>query len=160
MQPIIINFETSGLGRVGFDVKVSTADRKSLRSVIFKLDSGSDFTTLSRKSLKVLGYTTEFLQNCPVHKGGASAAAEGLKLQLRYITNASIKLGDRELQGCRIYFSLDTNLRNLFGCDILKYFNREIDYDKGELRLIERATAPLFAAGETPIHIYTLDTPL
>jgi hypothetical protein len=57
-------------------------------------------------------------------------------------------------------FSLDANLRNLFGCDILKYFNWEIDYDKGELRLTQRTSAPLLVAGETQIHIYTLDTPL
>jgi hypothetical protein len=160
MQPIIINFETSGLGRVGFSADVSTANGKSFDDVDFKLDSGSDFTTISRDDLFDLGYTLEFLQSCPIYEGGASTASEGLKLQLRYITDVSIKFGDREIKGCRIYFSLDTNLRNLFGCDILKYFNREIDYDKGELRLMQRAAMPQLIVGETPLHIYTLDMPL
>jgi hypothetical protein len=141
---------------VEFSADVSTANGKSFDTFGFKLDSGSDFTTISRNDLRTLGYTAEFLQNCPIYAGGVSTASEGLKLQLRYITNISIKLGDRELQGCRIYFSLDTNLRNLFGCDILKYFNWETDYDKGELRLMQRASSPQLTHGETPLHIYTL----
>ncbi|MDR0220047.1 MAG: retropepsin-like domain-containing protein [Lachnospiraceae bacterium] len=132
--------------------------RKSLHLVKFKLDSGSDFTTINQDDLYDLGYTLEFLQNCPIHASGASTASDGLKLQLRYITDVSIKLGDRELQGCRIYFSCDTNLRNLFGCDILKYFNWETNYDKGELRLTQRDSAPLLLPDEIPLQIYTFDT--
>jgi hypothetical protein len=138
---------------------VSTAEGLSLRPIDFKLDSGSDFTTMSCNDLYDLGYTAEFLQNCPTYAGGASAASEGLSLRLRYISNVSIKFGDRELQGSRIYFSLETNLRNLFGCDILKYFNREIDYDNGEMRLTQRAEVPQLAPGETLLHIYALAEP-
>jgi hypothetical protein len=156
MQPIVIPFNQSGLGRVDFDAKVSTADGKSLGDVAFKLDSGSDFTTMSRDALMALGYTLEYLQGCPVYASEASTASEGLQLQLRYIKNVSIKFSDRELQGCRVYFCLDTSLRNLFGCDILKYFNWEIDYDDGELRLTPRALMPKPTPCETPLHIYTL----
>ena len=41
-------------------------------------------------------------------------------------------------------------------CDMQKYFNREIDYDKCELRLTQRASAPELADGENPIQIYNL----
>jgi hypothetical protein len=98
MQPIIIPFAPSGLGRVEFTASVLAGDRKSLGNVDFKLDSGSDFTTISCDDLKKLGYTQEFLQGCPVHANVASIATEEITLQLQYITDVSIKFGDRELQ--------------------------------------------------------------
>ena len=156
MQPIIIPLQPSGLGRVEFPAEISTGDRKTFESVDFKLDSGSDFTTLSCRALDGLGYTQEFLQGCPFHSNLVSTAGEDFNLRLQYITDVSIKFGDRELQGCRIFFALGTKLRNLFGSDLLKYFNREIDYDAGELRLKQRASVPELTVGEKPIHIYTL----
>jgi hypothetical protein len=156
MQSIIIPFKKSGLGRVEFFADVSTADGKALRRVEFKLDSGSDFTTISRDDLRTLGYTPDFLQSCPVHPDGVFAASDGPLIRLRYINNVSVKFGDREIQGCCMFFSLEVNLRNLFGCDILKYFNREVDYDKGEFRLTQRPQAPLLTPGEAPLQIYTL----
>ena len=157
MVPIIIDFTPGNLGRVVFAVKVMTSDRKSLRSVMFKLDSGSDFTTLSVRALAQLGYTNEFLRTCPFHSLRASTASGGSVLPLQYISNVSIVFGDRELQGCRIYFALGTTLRSLFGSDILKYFNREIDYDSGELRLTERINMPQLSQGEAPIQIYSVE---
>jgi predicted aspartyl protease len=156
MQPIIIGFRPSGLGRVEFSADVLTGDMKTLGSVLFKLDSGSDFTTISCKDLEELGYPQEFLQNCPVYGSDASTATEELRLQLRYIAGVSIKFGDRELQGCRIYFALGTELRSLFGSDIMKYFNWEVNYDENKLRLTQRTALPQMAADEKPIQIYTL----
>ena len=47
--PIVINFKPSNLGRVNFELDVRRADGLSHRRVMFKLDSGSDFTTLSMR---------------------------------------------------------------------------------------------------------------
>jgi hypothetical protein len=156
MQPISVPFTPSGLGRVEFTAGVSTADRKSFYSVNFKLDSGSDFTTISCNDLIKLGYTQDFLQNCPLYANEASTATEELKLQLRYITDVSLKFGDRELQGCRIFFAPDTELRSLFGSDVLKYFNWEVNYDESKLKLTQRASVPALTLGEKPIQIYNL----
>ena len=156
MQPIVISFPQSTLGRVEFAAEVSTGDRMSLDSVDFKLDSESDFTTLSCHDLEDLGYSLDFLQRCPFHTNHASTADGELKLQLQYISGVSIKFGDRELQGCRVYFALGTKLRSLLGSDILKYFNREIDYDKCELRLTQRTSSPELASGEDTIQVYYL----
>ena len=153
MEPIIIPFIPSSLGRVEFDAQVQTGDGLSLNTVTFKLDSGSDFTTLSCKDLEFLGYTQEFLKACPFHHNAASAASDDIKLLLQYITNISIKFGGHELKGCRIFFILGTKLRSLFGSDILKYFNREVNYDKGELRLNKTVITPTLSEGETPIRI-------
>jgi hypothetical protein len=157
MHTIIIPFEPSSLGRVVFLAEVMTGDRKTLRDVIFKLDSGSDFTTLSCDDLDVLGYDMEYLKACPHHDTHASTASDDLILPLQFISDVSIKFGDRELQGCRVFFALGTNLRSLFGSDILKYFNREINYDDGELRLLELKNKPSLSSGEKPIQIYTVE---
>jgi hypothetical protein len=158
MLPIVIDFTSSNLGRVEFDADVMTGDRKSLRSVEFKLDSGSDFTTLSCDDLEMLGYERKYLESCLYHNTHASTASEDLVLPLQYISDVSIKFGERELQGCRIFFALGTNLRSLFGSDILKYFNREVSYDLNELRLTELKSKPMLSPGEKLIQIYTLSS--
>jgi hypothetical protein len=156
MQPITVSFQPNSLGRVIFSAEVMTGDCKSFDSIEFKLDSGSDFTTLSCEDLNDLGYSEEFLQSQPFRETLASAASTELTLHLQYIDSVSIKLGDRELQNCRIFFALGTKLRSLFGSDILKYFNREIDYDAGKFKLTQRATAPELAVGENALQIYEL----
>jgi len=158
MVPIVIEFTPDSLGRVEFDAQIMTADRKSLKKVRFKYDSGSDFTTVSCDDLIRLGYTQEFLQSCPYHFAGATLATNEHRTKLQYISNVSIKFGERELQHCRIFFAFGTTLRNLFGSDILKYFNREICYDCGELILSERKQSPGLSKGETQIEIYSIGT--
>ena len=157
MPPIIIPFTPNDVGRVLFDAHISTSDNKSLKRVEFKLDYGSDFTTISCDDLESLGYSGEYLKSCPVHEGGASLAADELNVPLQYITNVSIKFGDRELQHCRIFFALDTGLRSLFGTDILKYFKGEICYDTGKITLSERSKKPGLLEGEKEIEIYSFE---
>jgi len=158
MPPIIIPFTPNYLGRVIFNADVITGDLKSFDRVVFKLDSGSDFTTIEFAVLLSLGYTREFLKNCPSHDEVISTAYQDNKKPLQYISNISIKFEDRELQGCRIFFALDSNLKSLFGSDILKYFNWGVNYDEGIFHLNERKNAPLLQENEHPIHIYSLET--
>ncbi|MDR2599643.1 MAG: hypothetical protein LBC73_05150 [Oscillospiraceae bacterium] len=157
MQPIVIPFIPTSLGRVEFTAGVMTGDRKTFKLVEFKLDSGSDFTTISCDDLEELGYSEEYLKSCPHHSTYASTASDDLVLPLQYISDVSIKFEDRELQGCRIFFALGTKLRSLFGSDILKYFNREINYDSCELRLIELKSKPILSVKEKPIRIYSIE---
>ena len=63
MQPIVVAFPVTALGRVEFDAEVLTSDKMSLNTVTFKLDSGSDFTTLSCDDLTMLGYDIKFLRS-------------------------------------------------------------------------------------------------
>jgi hypothetical protein len=157
MQPIIIPFSPCNLGRVIFDAQVMTGDRKTFGDVKFKLDSGSDFTTISCDDLEMLGYEEDYLKSRAYHPLNASTASEDLILPLQYITDVSIKFMDREIQGCRVFFAIGTKLGNLFGSDILKYFNREINYDKGELKLLDLKSKPVLSPGEKPIQIYSIE---
>jgi hypothetical protein len=157
MEPISIKFISSSLGRVEFDTLVIPGNRKRLKKVRFLMDSGSDFTTLSRRNLDNLGYTQEFLESCPFHTVGTKLAMGEQRKPLQYIENVSFRFGDnRELQCCRIFFSLERELDNFFGSDILKYFNREVNYDTGILKLSERESEPGLCTGEVPIQICTI----
>jgi len=156
MGSIIIPFDFNSLGRVDFIADVMTSDYKSFDGVRFKLDSGSDFTTIDSKDLYTLGYTHEFLESCPFHHLSATTASSDIRLQ--YIKNVSIKFNEREIQNCRIFFALDSQLRSLFGSDILKYFNWGVNYDKKVLLLDKTENVPTLSEGEEPLHIYTIES--
>ena len=102
--PIIIPFEHSDLGRVEFFLQVQTGDGLSLDDVAFKLDSGSDFTTLSCEDLKNLGYTQEFLQACPFHHVSASAASADIEFRLQYLESIAIKFGEHDIERLPDFF--------------------------------------------------------
>ena len=155
MEQISIPFNYNSLGRVDFIADVLTGDCKSFKSVWFKLDSGSDFTTISCDDLYNLGYTRKFLEGCAYHATSASTASSDIRLH--YINNISLKFEYREIQSCRIFFALDSQLRSLFGSDILKYFNREVNYDEGMLWLTRTKKAPGLSEGELPLQIYTIE---
>ena len=155
MGSIIIPFDFNSLGRVDFFADVMTSDFRSFKGVRFKLDSGSDFTTIDAGDLHNLGYTRQFLENCPFHRLSARTASRDIRLQ--YVENVSIKFGEREIQSCRIFFALGSKLRSLFGSDILKYFNWSVNYDKKVLRLDKTESIPALSEGEEPLHIYTAE---
>lgn len=157
MGPLIIPFVPNNLGRVWINVNMLTKDRKSLEKIRFKLDSGSDFTTINVKDLGVLGYTQDFLKTCPFHENYATTASDNIKFSLQYITDISLRFEDREIKGCRIFFSLGTGLRSLLGCDILKYFDWEVNYTSGEFRLKETLDKPQLSKGESLLQIYSLE---
>jgi len=154
MLPIVITFMPSVLGRVVFEAEVLTADRLTLDTVTFKLDTGSDFTTLSCKALASLGYTDEILSTCSIY---GTATTGGGNVLLQYIDNVSIKFGDREIQGCRVFFALGTKLSSLFGSDILKHFTYTVDNELCEFRMSATKRVVTTQAGDPQIQIYSLD---
>ena len=154
MSPIIVKFKPRSTGRVELAIDVMTADRLTFESVLFKLDTGSEFTTLSIKDLEQLGYTDAFLHKCKIY-GKASSAAGSINLQ--YIENVSLKFDDREIQGCRLFFALGSQLHSLFGSDILKYFNYSVNHDNGEFAMSLATKAPILTPGEPQLHIYSLN---
>jgi len=158
LKPIIIKFLSNNLGRIEFEAQVMTGDRMSLDTITFKLDTGSDFTILCYEDLKLLGYSDKTLRNSPHFESDKVSVYTGSTVKLQYIENVSIKFGDRELQGCKVFFAFATKSHNLFGGDILKFFNTEINYDESELRLTERKYKPTLSKGETPIQVYLLES--
>ncbi|MCL1999115.1 MAG: retroviral-like aspartic protease family protein [Turicibacter sp.] len=153
-EPIMIDFTSDKWGRVYIKADILKSDLLSFDEIEFKLDTASDFVTLSMTDLYKLGYTDEHLRTCPTH--GIVTTADGKEIVLQYLTNISIKFEDREFQQVKVYFAIGTKMRTLFGNNILKYFNLTIDRDKGFVALNRRTTEPTLSAGELPLQIYSL----
>ena len=83
MEPITIQILSGNLGRVIFNADIMTSDKKSFGDIRFKLDSGSDFTTINCDDLYDLGYTNEFLHSCPFHTIKASTASDDKTIHLK-----------------------------------------------------------------------------
>ena len=64
MHPIVITFTKISTGRIEFNADIMTADRLSFDTIRFKLDTGSEFTTLSHADLIQLGYEYDYLRKC------------------------------------------------------------------------------------------------
>ncbi|MCL1999018.1 MAG: retroviral-like aspartic protease family protein [Turicibacter sp.] len=153
--PIVINFENDESGRIMFDLKMLKANLLDHDLVRFKFDTGADLTVISCEDLTRLGYTHEFLQNCPEYMKKPVYTANGERVYLKYISNISIMFGDRELQGCDLHFSLKPDLHNLFGTDILRYFDINISYTNSEIYLYKRDEESL-TAETSHLQIYSL----
>ena len=154
-KTIVLDFETNEMGSIWVELNVLRGDFLSHENVNFKFDTGADYTVIAVETLKDLGYTDDFLRSCPKDKYPATMA-DGSKVQLYYLENVSIMFKEREIQSCRIYFSLNAKMRTLFGCNILKFFNYTINYDSAEIFLYERSTLPQLSEGEQPIQIYEI----
>ncbi|MDR1687375.1 MAG: hypothetical protein LBS21_02030 [Clostridiales bacterium] len=165
-EPIIVSLRPNNLGRVLFSADVLGASKKQQNDVEFKLDSGSDFTIISRRDLiRSLGYSKEFLNSCPLYYTENprvnATQVDGTPLPLRYIKNISMMVNGREIINTRIFFQSEEQkgkeTRNLFGTDILKYFNWSIDYDKWLLTLSKRNLANVeLSPGEKRLEVYDL----
>ena len=126
-----LEFIPNNIGRIELTLSIQKANKINMEDIDFALDTGSDFTTIGIKHLIQLGYTKELLQNCPYHKNLATTVATEHSIDLQYIDNVTVLIDCIELKNRRIYFSMDKNVKNLLGSDLLKYFNMEINRDIG-----------------------------
>lgn len=61
------------------------------------------------------------------------------------------------------FLALGTDLRSLFGSDILKYFNYSVNFDvngigdTGEFQISQALRVPRLSKGEKQIQIYSID---
>jgi predicted aspartyl protease len=141
-----------------FETLVKSPIKRFPRRVSLTLDTGSDFTVLNQDVLYDLGYTEDFLKSCPVH-GTTATSWSGVESTIRYIDDFSIEFsGDRAVRKCRIFFTLESDTSNLLGSDILKYFNYNVNLDKGELTLTKRENEPPLSNGESRLFVYSLES--
>ncbi|MCL1999012.1 MAG: retroviral-like aspartic protease family protein [Turicibacter sp.] len=155
IPPIILKFAEDEDGKILTNINVLKADHLSHGEVEFKVDTGATLTIINHEHLANLGYTQEFLQNCPRYTKKNVTTADGTSIQLRYLPDISLMFEDSEIQQCEIYFSLESDMRTLFGTDILQLFNIMIDYDSGEVRLYKRNIEPVSGKGQP--QVYSLD---
>ena len=161
MKKIEIDFAPNGLGRVEFEVKIPViGDRRKhqmFAQVTFKLDTASDFTTLSLRDLKKLGYKLDELKKCDFHidsKTGERVLVNG-RFPIQYMDDFMIIIGQTVIKNVRVFFVTNEseNLRSLFGGDITKYFNYTVNSDERRLTLWKMISEPDLIPGEIPIEI-------
>lgn len=157
MRPLTATFVPNAEGRVLIDVDVICSDKISYETIVFKLDTGSDFTVLNNNVLKdVLGYSDSDLRACPKHDKPVITAS-GEELFFRYIRGSLIRIDGQRMR-CDIYFCVDKTVQNnLLGANLLKNFKLAIDNDANTVHFIERQTEVLMGKGETPLQLFELE---
>jgi|GEM_PF-3556739 len=73
-----LGFVPNNLGRIELELSVQKKNKADMAGVEFNLDTGSDFTTIDFTELLDMGYSDEFLKNCPVHQTKITTVAKGV----------------------------------------------------------------------------------
>jgi hypothetical protein len=118
---------------------------QTLERVHFKLDTGADLTTISKKELNVLGYSTEWIRENIVKEDKRKLSSAGGKGVTAYYVPIQIaNLFGKDFRNWPFYIHVeeDRDFPNLLGIDMLAHFNFEFNFDTGYLG-IEPAKNPL-----------------
>ena len=124
----------SEYGRVFVNIYVKPNDNITLFPVEFKVDTGADFTTISKISLIKLGYSKDWIdKNMVVHKDeDMPTTASGDKINAGYIQLPLINILGYEGKQWPFQVILDDtkDFRNLLGRDLLTGFNYSFNNDE------------------------------
>jgi len=121
-------------GRAYVAINIKPLESITLTEVTFKVDTGADFTTISKKNLVSLGYNMDWIkQNAVVYDDkDKPTTAAGEKINAGYIQLPLINLFGYEGKNWVFQIIMDENqdFRNLLGRDLLTGFNYNFDNDE------------------------------
>jgi len=124
----------SKLGNIYIPIDIKPFDELTLASVKFKVDTGADITTISKKDLIYLGYDMNWIkQNMISFNSEVLTTATGdVVNNAGYTQLPLINILGYECINWpfRIVMDEKKDFRNLIGLDLLTYFNCNIDYDE------------------------------
>ena len=124
-------FALSDEGRSYLQIYMKPNKRTTLSRVQFKVDTGADFTTISKKELVLLGYSYEWLEeHMKVDVTHTLSRAGGKPQPAYYIQITVSNILGRELLNWPFYIrkERDLDFPNLLGLNLLIYFNICFDY--------------------------------
>ena len=137
-------FSFSEYGRVYVSIYMKPHDDITLYPIDFKVDTGADFTTISKVSLEELGYDKDWIAlNATVYRDkDKPTTASGEIINAGYVQLPLINILEYEGKQWPFQVILDDNqdFRNLLGRDLLTGFNYNFDND-GDVFTIDRAKA-------------------
>jgi predicted aspartyl protease len=140
----MVKFEFSKFGRVLLPVFIKPYNKTTMRYLEFMVDTGADYTTISKQTLIALGYGKDWLnQNTVTIKETAKPkTATGEKVNAGFIQLPLINLLGYEAKNWAFQIIIDEeqDFVNLLGRDLLTGFNYTFDNDKDEFT-IARAKA-------------------
>jgi hypothetical protein len=127
-------FPFSEYGRVFIPVDVKPLSGITLRKTFFKVDTGADTTTISKKDLQKLGYDMDWIkQNVVVYEDEHKpTTASGEKINAGYVQLPIINILGYEGRNWAFQVIMDEkqDFRNLLGRDLLTGFNYTFDNDE------------------------------
>ena len=135
---MINKFDLSKEGRAFVPVYMKKYDGL-LYTILFKLDTGADLSTISKVDLiELLGYSQEWInQNAVKSETKTITSAGGECESAYYIVIPEANILGRDLQNWTFYIRLedDKDFPNLLGIDILLNFNFTFNFNNGTLSI-------------------------
>lgn len=132
----IIELDKNGLAYV--PVFIKPKDKYIYRQILFKLDTGAGITTISKKSLNLLGFNDDWIKNNTVIGPIKEVSSAGIGFEPAHCTvlQRSTLLG-KTLNNWPYYVrpENDRDYRNLLGVDILSHFEFTFSYKAGTLSI-------------------------
>ena len=123
----------SEFGRVYLHIAMKPKDDTVMQPVEFKVDTGADKTTISKRSLLALDYDIEWInQNAVIFSDeDKPTTASGDKINAGYIMLPLINILGYEGKSWpfQIIMDMRQDFRNLLGRDLLTGFNYNFDND-------------------------------
>ena len=138
-----INLTAEGRAFIRLNMKPLGSMR--LEGVRFKLDTGADLTTISKKDLGALGYGAKWIsKNAFEDYTHTLTSAGGKSMAAYYVLIPVSNLFGKDFRNWPFYILMedDRDFPNLLGINVLSYFNFTFNYDAGYLG-IEAAKKPV-----------------
>ena len=137
-------FRFREFGRAFVPISIKPQNDIVMIPIDFKVDTGSDVTTISKESLADLGYDMDWInQSAVIFRGGNKPInASGDKVNAGYICLSLINILGYEAKNWPFQIVIDEkqDFRNLLGRDLLTGFDYCFDNSK-DLFTIDRAKA-------------------
>jgi len=144
------------LGFAFLPVDIKPQHSQSMRSVSYKVDTGANCTTISRKELYRLGFDDEWIKSGRLMEGNERpVVASGYTLDDCYmVVLPEIRIGEYVGYNWPFMTSLSAPFKFLLGTDTMQFFNWIFDYEQGIFKfdLIRGKRKLLFNSQEQSIH--------
>jgi len=138
------------------DMNIRPNNSHAMEKVRYKVDTGANCTTISKKRLAELGYDENWIKSSKLLKGDERpTAATGLPIDDCYVvTLPEIRIGEWVGYNWPFMTSLSVPFKFLLGTDSMRFFNWNFDYENDVCKfdLIPGKRKMLFNQREQSIH--------
>jgi len=135
---MIKRIKLSNEGRAMVQMCMKPFDNLRLEKVQFKVDTGADLTTITKKELNVLGYTADWIKANTIKEEKRTISSAGGRNQHAYYVQIPISnLFGKDFKNWPFYIRIedDRDFPNLLGLNVLTYFKFAFQYDIGYLEI-------------------------
>jgi len=126
----MIEFPFGEQGRVLLPIYIKPYHDTTMLLLDFKVDTGADFTTISKSDLRELGYSRSWIDR-NIFEDGSATTASGEYIAIGFICLPFINILGYEARNWpfRVMTDESRDFRNLLGRDLLSGFNYTFNND-------------------------------